>query len=204
MSEYISDIAFSPSVKEYQEKEGSRYTYQRVAESRDWQHSITDQLRSFIANRDSFYMATVNQEGQPYIQHRGGPKGFLKVLDDHTLGFADFSGNRQYISAGNLQDSKKVSLFLMDYPSRSRIKIWGDAKIIEKGDKLIDELKDNDYKAIIERAMITKVKAWDVNCPQHIPPRYTLDELEPQIGELKERIKELEVKLESCEPKSEK
>ena len=204
MSEYISDIAFSPSVKEYQEKEGSRYTYQRVAESKDWQNSITDQLRSFMANRDSFYMATVNQEGQPYIQHRGGPKGFLKVLDDHTLGFADFSGNRQYISAGNLQDSNKVSLFLMDYPSRSRITIWGEANTIEKGDKLIDELKDNNYSAIIERAMIIKVKAWDVNCPQHITPRYTLDELEPQLGELKERIKELEVKLESCEPKSEK
>ena len=149
-------------------------------------------------------MATANQEGQPYIQHRGGPKGFLKVLDDQTLGFADFSGNRQYISAGNLQDNAKVSLFLMDYPSRSRIKIWGEARIIEKGDKLIDQLKDSDYHAVIERAMIITVKAWDVNCPQHITPRYTLEELEPQIGELKGRIKELEVKLESCEPKNDK
>jgi predicted pyridoxine 5'-phosphate oxidase superfamily flavin-nucleotide-binding protein len=125
MSEYISDIAFSPSVKDYQDKEGSRRSYQKVAESRDWQNSITDQLRSFVANRDSFYIATVNKDGQPYIQHPGGPKGFLKVLDDHTLGFADYSGNRQYISAGNLQDSKKVSLFLMDYPTRSRIKNMG-------------------------------------------------------------------------------
>ncbi len=204
MSEYISDIAFSPSVKEYQKKEGSRYTYQRVAESRDWQNSITDQLRSFISNRDSFYMATANREGQPYIQHRGGPKGFLKVLDDQTLGFADFSGNRQYISAGNLQDNNKVSLFLMDYPTRSRIKIWGEARIIEKGDELLDQLNDGDYHAVIERGMIIKVKAWDVNCPQHITPRYTLDELEPQIGKLKEQIKELEVKLESCEPKNDK
>jgi len=202
MSEYISDIAFSPSVKQYQEKEGSRYTYQRVVESRDWQNSITDQLRSFIVNRDSFYLATTNQDGQPYIQHRGGPKGFLKVLDDQTLGFADFSGNRQYISAGNLQDNNQVSLFLMDYPSRSRIKIWGEARIIEKGDKLLEQLKDGDYHAVVERAMIIKVKAWDINCPQHITPRYTLEELEPQIGELKERIKELEVKLESCEPKN--
>ncbi len=200
MSEYISDIGFSPTVKEYQEKEGSRYSYQKVAESRDWQNTITDRLRSFVVNRDSFYLATVNKDGQPYIQHRGGPKGFLKVLDDHTLGFADYSGNRQFISAGNLQDSKKVSLFLMDYPTRSRIKIWGEARIIEKDDKLMEQLKDDDYNAIIERAMIITLKAWDVNCPQHITPRYTLEELEPQIGELKDRIKELEVKLESCEP----
>ncbi len=202
MSEYISDIAFSSSVKDYQAKEGSRHSYQKVAESRDWQNSITDQLRSFIADRDSFYIATVNREGQPYIQHRGGPKGFLKVLDDHTLGFADYSGNRQYISAGNLQDSKKVSLFLMDYPTRSRIKIWGEAKIIGKDDKLLNLLKDDDYNAVIERAMIINLKAWDVNCPQHITPRYTLEELEPQIGELKERIKELKIKLDSCEPKA--
>lgn len=200
MSEYISDIAFSPTVKDYQEKEGSRFSYQKVAESRDWQNTITDRLRSFVANRDSFYLATVNKDGQPYIQHRGGPKGFLKVLDDHTLGFADYSGNRQFISAGNLQDSKKVSLFLMDYPTRSRIKIWGEARIIQKDDKLMEQLKDDDYKAIIERAMIITLKAWDVNCPQHITPRYTLEELEPQIGDLKDRIKELEVKLESCEP----
>jgi len=200
MSEYISDIGFSPTVKEYQEKEGSRYSYQKVAESRDWQNTITDRLRSFVVNRDSFYLATVNKDGQPYIQHRGGPKGFLKVLDDHTLGFADYSGNRQFISAGNLQDSKKVSLFLMDYPTRSRIKIWGEARIIQKDDKLMEQLKDDDYNAIIERAMIITLKAWDVNCPQHITPRYTLEELEPQIGELKDRIKELEVKLESCEP----
>ncbi len=200
MSEYISDIAFSPTVKDYQEKEGSRFSYQKVAESRDWQNTITDRLRSFVANRDSFYLATVNKDGQPYIQHRGGPKGFLKVLDDHTLGFADYSGNRQFISAGNLQDSKKVSLFLMDYPTRSRIKIWGEARIIGKDDKLMEQLKDDDYKAINERAMIITLKAWDVNCPQHITPRYTLEELEPQIGDLKDRIKELEVKLESCEP----
>ncbi len=200
MSEYISDIAFSPTVKDYQEKEGSRFSYQKVAESRDWQNTITDRLRSFVANRDSFYLATVNKDGQPYIQHRGGPKGFLKVLDDHTLGFADYSGNRQFISAGNLQDSKKVSLFLMDYPTRSRIKIWGEARIIQKDDKLMEQLKDDDYKAINERAMIITLKAWDVNCPQHITPRYTLEELEPQIGDLKDRIKELEVKLESCEP----
>ena len=200
MSEYISDIAFSPTVKDYQEKEGSRFSYQKVAESRDWQNTITDRLRSFVANRDSFYLATVNKDGQPYIQHRGGPKGFLKVLDDHTLGFADYSGNRQFISAGNLQDSKKVSLFLMDYPTRSRIKIWGEARIIQKDDKLMEQLKDDDYKAINERAMIITLKAWDVNRPQHITPRYTLEELEPQIGALKDRIKALEVKLESCEP----
>ena len=195
MSEYISDIAFSPSVKDYQEKEGSRYGYQKVAQSRDWQNSITDQLRSFVASRDSFYIATVNKEGQPYIQHRGGPKGFLKVLDDHTLGFAEYSGNRQYISAGNLQDSNKVSLFLMDYPTRSRIKIWGEAKIIKKEDKLMNQLKDKDYSAVIERAMIIKLKAWDVNCPQHIQQRFTREELKPEFDALNKRINDLEMEL---------
>jgi len=203
MSENTSDIAFSPSVKKFQEEAGSRSIYQRMAETRDWQSSITGQLRYFIAQRDSFYMATVNDDGQPYVQHRGGPKGFLKVLDDQTLGFADYSGNRQYISAGNLQDNEKVCLFLMDYPSRKRIKIWGEAKIIDKDHELMKQLTDDEYHANIERAMIIKVDAWDANCPQHITPRYSLEELEPHFGELKERIKELEVKLENCVPKGE-
>ncbi len=200
MSDHISDIAFSPSVKKFQEKEGSRSIYQRMAESRDWQNSITGQLRYFIAQRDSFYIATTNREGQPHVQHRGGPKGFLKVLDDQTLGFTDYSGNRQYISAGNLQENKKVCLFLMDYPSRTRIKIWGEAEVIDKEHAMIEQLRDDDYHANIERAIIIKVKAWDTNCPQHITPRYTMEELEPHLGKLKERIKELEVKLETCAP----
>lgn len=182
MSNYISDIAFTPAVKAWQEKEGSRDTYERMAARRDWQSRITPELESFLAQRDSFYIATTNSDGQPYIQHRGGPKGFLKVVDKETLAFADFSGNRQYISAGNLSENAKVHLFLMDYPNRTRIKIWGEATVVEEDETLLNQLIDPDYKARPERAIVIKVKAWDINCPQHITPRYTIEELERMNG----------------------
>ncbi len=196
MSKYISDIAFSDSVKKIQKKEGSRSGYQFMAEKRDWANSISESLRYFIAHRDSFYIATVNHAGQPYIQHRGGPVGFLKVLDNYTLGFADFSGNRQFISVGNIHDNKNICLFLMDYPNRKRIKIWGEAEIIDTDHKLMPLLRDDNYEARIERAMIIKVNAWDANCPQHITHRYTQQELELQLGSLKDQIRELEHELE--------
>lgn len=195
MTNFISDIAFSPSVKSYQEKEGSRQTYQRMAEGRDWQTEIEPGLEDFIANRDSFYMATANKEGQPYIQHRGGPKGFLKVLDKNTLGFADYSGNRQYISAGNLSENSKAHLFLIDYPHQTRIKIWGEAKVVDDDPELLDRLMDEGYRARPERAIVFTVKAWDVNCPQHIQKRYTMDEINPVIENLKNKIASLEAEL---------
>lgn len=201
MSDYISDIAFTSAVKNWQEKEGSRETYRRMAEKRDWYDKISEDLRGFIASRDSFYLATANADGQPYIQHRGGPKGFLKVLDKQTLAFADYAGNRQFISAGNLSENNKVHLFLMDYPGRTRIKIWGEARVVEDDPKLLDSLMDEGYRARPERVMKITVKAWDINCPQHITPRYTVEELEPQLEKLKARIHELEEKLENCEPK---
>ena len=176
-SKFVSDIAFSPAVKKRQAEMGSREAYQRMAEKRDWQTKINDQLRYFISQRDSFYMASANAEGQPYIQHRGGPKGFLKVLDDEHLAFADFSGNRQYISVGNFDENNKVHLFLMDYPNRRRIKIWGEASVITDDAALIAQLKDEEYEVPIERAIKIKVTAWDVNCPQHIQQRYTLEEI---------------------------
>ena len=176
-SNFISDIAFTPAVKKRQEEMGSRDIYKRMAEKRDWQVKITDQLRYFISQRDSFYMASSNADGQPYIQHRGGPKGFLKVLDDEHLAFADFSGNRQYISVGNFDENNKVHLFLMDYPNRRRIKIWGEASVVRIDDDLIDQLRDENYEVPIERAIKIKVTAWDVNCPQHITPRYTSEEI---------------------------
>jgi len=142
-----------------------------------WECTVTEFLASFIAQRDSFYMATVNAEGQPYIQHRGGPKGFLKVIDNNTLGFADFSGNRQYISYGNLQDNNKVCIFLMDYPNRTRIKLWGTSEVTETDEVLIEKLADREYKANIERAFLIHIEAWDRNCPQHITPRYTEEEI---------------------------
>ena len=195
MTNYISDIAFSSSVKNYQEKEGSRKTYQRMAEKRDWRVDIDPGLEDFIAARDSFYFSTANVEGQPYIQHRGGPKGFLKIIDKNTLGFADYSGNRQYISAGNLSENPKAQLFLMDYPNRTRVKIWGEAQVVDDDPAWLDRLMDEGYRARPERAIIFKVKAWDVNCPQHIQKRFTEEEMAPIIVELKKRITELEAAL---------
>ena len=183
-SKFVSDIAFTPAVKKRQEEMGSRKAYQKMAEKRDWQTKITEQLRYFVSQRDSFYMASANAEGQPYIQHRGGPKGFLKALDDEHLVFADFSGNRQYISVGNFDENNKVHLFLMDYPNRKRIKIWGEASIIMGDEDLIVQLKDENYEVPIERIIKIKVTAWDINCPQHIQPRYTLEEIKPHLEKL--------------------
>lgn len=176
MKQYVSNIAFTNSVKAIQTTHGSRISYAKV-EKDWWPDHITAELAGFIAERDSFYMATVNSDGYPYIQHRGGAKGFLKVIDEHTLGFADFRGNRQYISYGNLEDNNKVFLFLMDYPNRTRIKIWGTAKVIEDDQQLIDKLLMPDYNGKAERVFIIKVETWDKNCPQHIIPRYTVDEI---------------------------
>lgn len=177
-SKFISDIAFTESVKNRQEEMGSRQIYKNMAEKRDWQNEITEQLKHFISQRDSFYMASSNADGQPYIQHRGGPKGFLKVLDENHIAFADYSGNRQYISIGNFDENNKVHLFLMDYPNQRRIKIWGEVSIMRASEELIDKFNDEDYLVPIERIIKIKVTAWDVNCPQHIQKRYTLDELE--------------------------
>lgn len=176
MKQYASNIAFTESVKAIQTRYGSRNSYARI-EKDWWPDRITAELADFITQRDSLYMATVNSAGQPYIQHRGGAKGFLRVLDEHTLGFADFQGNRQYISYGNLEENNKVCLFLMDYPNRTRIKIWGTAKVVEDDQKLIKKLSISDYKGKPERAFIIQVDTWDKNCPQHITPRYTLEEI---------------------------
>ncbi len=191
MREYTSDIAFTDAVKKIQKRKGSRDIYANMEQRGSWQDTITKQLADFIAERDSFYMATVSSEGQPYIQHRGGPKGFLKVIDDHTLGFADFVGNRQYISYGNLEENNKVCLFFMDYPNRTRIKLWGISEVNENDEALIEQLSVSDYKGVVERAFIIHVEAWDRNCPQHIVPRYT-----------KQEIRDLDV-CEGCEPKEE-
>ncbi|MCH8846438.1 MAG: pyridoxamine 5'-phosphate oxidase family protein [Proteobacteria bacterium] len=189
MRDYTSDIAFTDAVKKIQKRKGSRDIYANMEQRGSWQDTITKQLADFIAERDSFYMATVSSEGQPYIQHRGGPKGFLKVIDDHTLGFADFVGNRQYISYGNLEENNKVCLFFMDYPNRTRIKLWGTSEVNENDEALIEQLSVSDYKGVVERAFIIHVEAWDRNCPQHIVPRYT-----------KQEIRDLDV-CEGCEPK---
>lgn len=192
MKKQISDIAFTPSVKSIQERMGSRKQYERMEERGGWADTITQDLADFIADRDSFYLATATADGQPYIQHRGGPKGFLKVLDDRTLAFADFVGNRQYISAGNLAENNKAFIFLMDYANRQRIKVWGTAEVIENDQELLNELNDPSYKGKPERVIRLQVEAWDVNCPQHIKPRYDEEDVARLLQNLKNRIVELE------------
>ena len=192
MSPPTSDIAFTPAVKALQERNGSRAGYARMAEKKDWHDTVTPDLAAFLAERDSFYLATASAEGRPYIQHRGGPKGFLKVLDEQTLAFADFAGNAQYISIGNLDENDKAFIFLMDYPNRRRIKIWGTAKVVEGDDELLTRLIDSDYRGKPQRALVFQVQAWDVNCPQHIKPRWTEEELSPIVEELRARVDQLE------------
>ena len=175
MAEPVSDLAFTPAVKAWQERLGSRAGYARMAEKRDWNNSVTPELAAFLAERDSFYLATASAEGRPYIQHRGGPAGFLKVIDDKHLAFAEFGGNKQYITAGNLSENDRASIFLMDYVGRQRIKLWGRARVVEDDAALLERLADSEYKAKPERALVFEVEAWDVNCPQHITRRFTED-----------------------------
>jgi predicted pyridoxine 5'-phosphate oxidase superfamily flavin-nucleotide-binding protein len=192
-----SDVAFTPTVKAVQARLGSRAGYEKMEAKGGWQDTVTPDLAAFIAERDSAYLATATADGQPYIQHRGGPKGFIKVIDEKTLALADFAGNRQYISLGNLSENDKAHLFLMDYANQRRVKIWGRARMVEDNEALVLELSDPGYKAKPERALVFTIEAWDVNCPQHITRRFTQDEIEPAVGSLKARIAELEAELAS-------
>jgi len=183
MNQNFTKLAFTDSVKKIQEQYGSRKSYARMELSGD-KYVLTDREILFIKSRDSFYMATVGETGWPYIQFRGGPKGFLKVIDNTTLGYADFRGNMQYISAGNINTNHKASLFLIDYPSRQRLKIWAESKVVEADDdpQLLKKLIDSDYEARIERMIIFNILAYDWNCSQHITPRYTTEEIAGEIG----------------------
>ncbi len=169
MTKTSSEIAFTPAVKAQQERLGSRQSYARWETSRGFQQEISDKLAGFIAERDSFYLGTASADGQPYIQHRGGPRGVLKVLDSTTLAFADFSGNRQYISVGNLSENPRAFIFLMDYEGAVRFKLWGTAEVVEDDPELLESLTDPSYGAVPERAIRFRVEAWDKNCPRHIP-----------------------------------
>jgi uncharacterized protein len=187
-----SDIAFSPSVKAVQERRGSRAGYAKMEAKGGFAVEIDDALAAFIAEQRSFYLATASADGQPYIQHRGGPKGVLRVLDDRTLGFADFAGNRQYISTGNLADNSKAMIFLMDYANRRRVKIWGTARVAENDPELVAKLFPGAYRARGEAAIIFTVEAWDVNCPQHIPQMFFAEDVAEAIAERDQRIGALE------------
>jgi predicted pyridoxine 5'-phosphate oxidase superfamily flavin-nucleotide-binding protein len=190
-----SDIAFTDAVKAQQTRMGSRRAYAHMEEGSGWQTLITPELEEFIAARDSLYLATANAAGQPYIQHRGGPRGFLRVLDEHTLGFADYAGNKQYITLGNVQENAKAHVFLMDYAHRRRIKIWGELSAVEGDGELNARLKPEGYKARVERVLLIKVIAWDVNCPQHIPVKIDADDVAAALEKRDTRIAELEAEL---------
>jgi len=196
MSHRFAEIAFTPNVKKAQEANGSRQSYARV-ETGDVHHDVLGPRETaFISERDSFYMATVSETGWPYIQHRGGPPGFIRVLDQKTIGFADFRGNRQYVSVGNLATDDRVSMILMDYPNRARLKILGRARLVGLEAKdILDRLSLPDYRAVVERAFVITIEAFDWNCPQHITPRFTPAENETAVAPLRLRVAELEQML---------
>jgi len=190
-----SDIVFTPAVKARQEEYGSRAGYAKFESTRGWQSSVTPVLAEFLAAQTSFYMATANGEGQPYMQHRGCPPGFLHVLDEHTLAFADFAGNKQYITAGNLDENPKAQLFLMDYANAQRVKIWGEATIVTGDTTLVARVSSADYAAKVERVIVFRIKAWDANCPKHIPKLVKLEEALVAIQERDKKIADLESQL---------
>jgi predicted pyridoxine 5'-phosphate oxidase superfamily flavin-nucleotide-binding protein len=192
---YSSDVAFTPAVKAVQERKGSRADYARVEQAGSWKTRITPDLKMFIEAQISVFLATANAQGQPYIQHRGGPPGFLRVLDAATLGFVDFVGNRQYISLGNLAENPKAHLFLIDYAHRKRVKIWGEARVIEDDPVLTTELMPRGYRARPAQVILFNVLAWDANCPQHIPQRIEAADVATALAERDRRIVELEAQV---------
>lgn len=194
MARAFAKLAFTPSVQAIQEQQGSAEAYQKFLENEaEEANKLTNREIEFISERDGFYQSSVSETNWPYVQFRGGPKGFLKILDEQTIAYADYRGNRQYISTGNLTTNKRTSLILMDYPNRRRLKIWGEVNIIDatSDPSLISSLNDETYKALPERAVLITIKAFDWNCPQHIPQRLTLEELEPNIQPLREEIEKL-------------
>lgn len=196
MGHKYAEIAFTPSIKAVQETLGSRTSYAKMETGEDKNLFLTPRETDFIAARDSFYMATTGETGWPYVQHRGGPPGFISVLDQKTIGFADFRGNRQYISVGNLEKDDRVSLFFMDYPNKKRLKLFGRAKFIGPDDPTtLAKLEPRDYGAQVERGVLIKIEAFDWNCPQHITQRFTSNDIEDAIKPLQARITELEAQL---------
>ena len=190
-----ADIVFSPAVKTIQARKGSRDAYAHVEETRGWRHEVDADLAGRIAEATSFYLATASADGQPYIQHRGGPKGFLKVLDSHTLAFADYSGNKQYITQGNLSENPHAYIFIMDYAHRRRVKIWGTARVVEDDAALTASLMPAGYRARPEQVILFTIKAWDTNCPQHIPQKFDATDVAAALAARDQRIAELEAEV---------
>jgi hypothetical protein len=184
-------LVFSSAVQAVQEARGSRRAYRDAA----WLTFINSDLAGFLSLQKSFFMATASADGQPYIQHRGGPAGFIKVLDERTLGFADYRGNRQYVSTGNLAENDRVQLFFIDYANQRRIKLWGRARVVVDDAELIERLFPEGYRARAEQAVIVAVEAWDVNCPQHIPQRFDAEDVARALASRDARIQELEAEI---------
>jgi predicted pyridoxine 5'-phosphate oxidase superfamily flavin-nucleotide-binding protein len=192
---YSSDVAFTSAVKAIQARKGSRDSYAHVEQRGGWRTEIDEHLAAFLAEANSLYFATATADGQPYIQHRGGPKGFVKILDKHTLAFADYSGNRQYITQGNLSENPRANIFLMDYAHRRRVKIWGEARVVDDDPALLQSLMPQGYKARPEQVILFRISAWDTNCPQHIPQKFDAADVAAALASRDARIVELEAEL---------
>ena len=192
---YSSDVAFTPAVKAIQARKGSRDAYAKQEARGGWRTEIDENLAAFLAETNSFYLATATADGQPYIQHRGGPKGFVKILDKNTIAFADYSGNRQYITHGNISENPRAYIFVMDYAHRRRVKIWGEARVVEDDPALTQSLMPKGYRARPEQVIVFKITAWDTNCPQHIPQKFDAADVAAALAARDERIAALEAEL---------
>jgi uncharacterized protein len=192
---YSSDVAFTPAVKSVQSRKGSRAAYAHLEERGGWRTDIDEELAAFLQETNSFYLATASAEGQPYIQHRGGPKGFVRVLDKQTLAFADYAGNRQYITLGNLSENPNAYIFIMDYAHRQRVKIWGEARVVEDDSSLLESLMPKGYRARGGQVILFKITAWSTNCPQHIPQKFEAVDVAAALAARDQRIAELEAEL---------
>ena len=192
---FSSDVAFTPSVKAIQARKGSRDAYAHVEQNDGWRTEIDDKLAGFLSETDSLYFATATADGQPYIQHRGGPKGFVRIVDKNTIAFADYSGNRQYITQGNLSENPKAHIFVMDYAHRRRVKIWGEARVVDDDPALTTALMPKGYKARPEQVILFRISAWDTNCPQHIPQKFDAGDVAQALATRDIRIAELEAEL---------
>jgi hypothetical protein len=196
---YSSDVAFTPTVKAIQARKGSREAYARVEEHGGWRTEIDDKLAGFLANTNSFYMATATADGQPYIQHRGGPKGFIRILDKRTIAFTDYAGNQQYLTQGNLSENPKAHIFIMDYAHRRRVKIWGTARVVEDDPALTESLMPKGYKARPEQVIVFTIAAWDTNCPQHIPQKFDAADVAAAMAEANARIEARDARIAELE-----
>jgi predicted pyridoxine 5'-phosphate oxidase superfamily flavin-nucleotide-binding protein len=192
---FSSDVAFTPAVKAIQTRKGSRDGYAHVEARGGWRTEIDEHLAAYLAAANSMYLATASADGQPYIQHRGGPKGFVKILDKNTLAFADYRGNRQFITQGNLSENAKAHIFLMDYAHRRRVKIWGEARVVDDDPALLQSLMPQGYKARPEQVILFRISAWDTNCPQHIPQKFDAADVAATLAARDARIAELEAEL---------